>query len=212
MAVKKLFWEDPYLEKVMAVITGLNGNTITLDKTVFYAFSGGQASDSGTIADIKVIEAKKIDREIFYTLESTEGINVGDNVLVSIDWNKRYKIMRLHFAAEIILELVYQNYNRPEKLGANISEDKARIDFFFEGNISGIFSDLIKRAKDIIDANLPIKSSFSDIENEKRYWEIEGFAKVSCGGTHIRHTGEIGSINLKRRRNGINNERIEIYL
>jgi len=46
-----------------------------------------------------------------------------------------------------------------------------------------------------------------------RYWEIEGFAKVDCGGTHIRKTGEIGDIILKRGKSlGSNKERIEIYL
>jgi Ser-tRNA(Ala) deacylase AlaX len=61
-----------------------------------------------------------------------------------------------------------------------------------------IFPLLEKRSKEIIDSNLNIISQFSDVENEKRYWEIEGFAKVDCGGTHIRKTGEIGDIILKR--------------
>lgn len=46
----------------------------------------------------------------------------------------------------------------------------------------------------MINADLDITSSFSNKENERRYWEIKGFAKVDCGGTHIRKTGEIGTI------------------
>jgi Ser-tRNA(Ala) deacylase AlaX len=80
--------------------------------------------------------------------------------------------MRLHFAAEIILELVYQNFNRPEKIGANITEDKARVDFKWEGNISKIFPLLENRAREIIESNFDIVSRFSDEENEILYMQF----------------------------------------
>lgn len=213
MALKKLFWEDPYLKEINARVITVNDNVITLDKTTAYAFSGGQASDSGTINEYKIIEAKRFGKEILYTIDPNHNLEVNDEVIVKIDWDKRYKIMKLHFAAEIILELIYQNFNRPEKIGANITEDKARLDFKWDGNISKIFPFLENRAREIIESNFDIVSQFSDEENEMRYWEIEGFAKVDCGGTHIRKTGEIGDIILKRGKSlGSNKERIEIYL
>ena len=208
-----MFWEDPYLKEINARVTSVNDNVITLDKTIAYAFSGGQASDSGTINEYKIIEAKKFGKEIFYTIDPNHNLEVNNEVIVKIDWDKRYKIMKLHFAAEIILELIYQNFNRPEKIGANITEDKARLDFKWEGNISEIIPFLESRIREIIESDLDIISQFSDEENEVRYWEIEGFAKVDCGGTHIRKTGEIGDIILKRGKSlGRNKERIEIYL
>ena len=120
--------------------------------------------------------------------------------------------MRLHFAAEIILELLYQNFNKPEKIGANITEDKARVDFYWTGNISETFPLLTAEINDLVKKDLDIISDFSDEDNEIRYWEISGFAKVPCGGTHLRKTGEIGPILLKRNNLGKNKERIEIYL
>jgi Ser-tRNA(Ala) deacylase AlaX len=213
LALKKLFWENPYLKEVNARVTSVKNNVITLDKTIVYAFSGGQASDSGTINEYGIIEAKKFGKEILYTIDSSHNLKVDDEVIVKIDWDKRYKVMKLHFAAEIILELIYQNFNRPEKIGANITEDKARLDFKWEGNISEIIPFLESRAREIIESDLDIISQYSDEENEVRYWEIEGFAKVDCGGTHIRKTGEIGDIILKRGKSlGRNKERIEIYL
>ena len=213
MPLKKLFWEDPYLKEIHARVTSVNDQVIRLDKTIAYAFSGGQASDSGTINEYKIIEAKKFGKEILYTIDPNHNLKVNDEVTVKIDWDKRYKIMKLHFAAEIILELIYQNFNRPEKIGANITEDKARLDFKWDGNISKIFPFLQNRAREIIESNFDIVSRFSNEENEMRYWEIEGFAKVDCGGTHIRKTGEIGDIILKRGKSlGSNKERIEIYL
>lgn len=212
MAIKKVFWENPYLAEIHAKVTSVGNDTITLDQTVAFPFSGGQQSDSGTIGGYDIIEAKKDSKEIFYTITQNHCLKTGDDVLVKINWEKRYKIMRLHFAAELILELVYQNFEHPEKIGANITEDKARVDFFWKGNISEIFPVLESKAKQIIDSNLDIISDFSDKDNEKRYWQIDGFAKVPCGGTHIRKTGEIGSISLKRKNLGGCKERIEIYL
>lgn len=212
MSVKKLFWENPYLTEIEAKITSVNNNIITLDQTIVFAFSGGQQSDSGTIGGFNIIEAKKEGKEIFYTIEPNHNLILNQNVMVTIDWEKRYRLMKLHFAAEIILELVYQNYNHPEKIGANITVDKARIDFFWKGNISEIFPELMNKANNIINSNLSIISDFDDEKNEKRYWDIEGFAKVPCGGTHLKRTGEIGLISLKRNNLGSGKERIEIYL
>lgn len=213
MTVKKLFWEDPYLKEHIATITSIDENGITLDETIIYAFSGGQASDSGTMNDHQIIEAQKVEKEIYYRLDTDQDLKVGDTVNLVIDWEKRYKIMRLHFAAEIILELMTQYFHNPKKIGANITSDKARVDFEWEGNISAAFPLLEERSKEIIKADIPIISAFSDEEKEIRYWQIDGFAKVPCGGTHIKRTGEIGEIRLKRGKGlGKNKERIEIYL
>lgn len=213
MSVTKLFWQDPYLEKCIAKVMTIEGSSITLDKTIFFAFSGGQASDSGSVNGYPVIEAKKVDLEIFYQIYEGHDLQVGQQVEVLIDWDKRYKIMRLHFAAEIVLELMGQNFNNPKKIGANITAEKARVDFSWEGNISETFPLIEKKIQEIVEGDHSIVSSFSDTVKEIRYWEIAGFAKVPCGGTHIKNTGEMGSILLKRgKRLGANKERIEIYL
>ena len=212
MPVKKLFWINPYMAECIAVVTSVNDSIITLDQTVAYAFEGGQQSDIGTIGGYEIVNAEKQDLEIYYTLPVNHTLSVGDNVKVLIDWEKRYNIMCLHFAAELVLELIYQNYNHPEKIGANITYNKARVDFCWEGNISETFSFLNSELKKMIDADLDITSLFSDKENERRYWEIPNFARVACGGTHIRKTGEIGALKLKRINVGKGKERIEIYL
>jgi len=212
MACIKVFWQNPYLSELEARITSINGDQITLDQTIIYAFSGGQQSDTGTIKGMPVLEAKKEDLEIYYTLQSGHGLSVGDKVQLCIDWEKRYKLMRLHFAAELILEIVYQNYGHPEKVGANITEDKARVDFRWEGNITKIIPDLQLHIQTLIANDLEITSAFSDALKELRYWEIEGFAKVPCGGTHIKRTSEIGAVRLKRNNIGGGKERIEIML
>ena len=212
MACKKTFWENPYLRHLDTQIESVEENVLRLKETIVFACSGGQDSDSGTINGLDILKAEKIGKEIYYTVQSGHGLAVGDKVHLEIDWPKRYKLMKLHFAAELILELVYQNYNHPEKIGANITAEKSRIDIKWDGNITAILPALQKQFQAIVEANLEIESHYSDVENEIRYWEIRGFAKVPCGGTHIKHTGEIGKVKLKRRNIGSGNERIEIEL
>lgn len=211
MSVVKKFWDESYLTELEAKVTGVNGECVTVDKTIAFAFSGGQESDNGTIGGYKILRAEKQGKQIVYQLEN-HTLSVGNPVLIRIDWNRRYKLMRLHFAAEVVLELVMQHFNRPEKIGAHISEDKARIDFCWDGSISTIFSFLYDEIEKLVKSNLSIMSSFGDMEKEVRYWEIEGFAKVPCGGTHLRRTGEMGGLLLKRNNIGKGKERIEIYL
>lgn len=210
--VTKVFWQNPYQTELETRIHSLSGNRVSLEETVFFAFSGGQESDHGFIAGRAVKAAEKNGKQIFYELESTEGLREGDPVLVSINWLRRQRLMRLHFAAELILEMIYQSYPGTCKAGAHIAEDKARIDFEWDGNISELFPELRAQFETIIREDRPIQCDFSDPAQERRFWKIEGFAKVPCGGTHVKRTGEIGGINLKRKNPGKGKERIEITL
>jgi Ser-tRNA(Ala) deacylase AlaX len=209
---KKVFWEDPYLTQLDTFITSVTEDDVTVEQTIFYAFSGGQESDAGTIGNHRVLLARKNGKAIVYTLEKGHGLKSGDPVTIAIDWDRRYKLMRLHFAAEIVLELAYQNLDAIQKIGAHIAPDKARIDFEWDENISTRFPLIKEKARAIIQANTDIVSAFSDEEQEKRYWEIREFARVPCGGTHLRKTGDVGEIELKRKNIGRGKERIEIYV
>jgi Ser-tRNA(Ala) deacylase AlaX len=209
---EKTFWVNPYMAELETNVTSIMGNEITVDRTIFFAQSGGQESDHGFINEQRVLQARKHGAEIFYTLNDNHGLNPSDRVKMVIDWERRYMLMRYHFAAEIILELVYRRLPGIEKIGAHIAQDKARIDFKWDENISILFPALELDAFNLIEMNHPIVSAYSDEEAEKRFWRIEGFAQVSCGGTHLKRTGEIGKIGLKRNNIGKGKERIEIFI
>ena len=210
--VAKLFWQDPYRTMLDTRIAAVEGDVVRLEETIFYAFSGGQESDAGTIGGHNVLEARKEGRDILYRLEPGHELKSGDPVTIEIDGARRRKLMRLHLAAEIILELAYQNLPGIQKIGAHIAADKARIDFEWPENIARLFPMFAEKAAALIAADHPIVSAFSDEANQRRYWEIAGFARVPCGGTHLQRTGEIGAIALKRVNIGKGKERIEIRL
>ncbi|MGA7985010.1 MAG: alanyl-tRNA editing protein [Burkholderiales bacterium] len=207
----KVFWDDPYLSALDTTVDSVVDADVALRATVFYALSGGQESDAGTIAGIPVLEARNVGRAIVYRLPAGHGLRPGDPVRVEIDWQRRYRLMRLHFAAELVLELACRELRTAEKIGAHIAPDKARIDFAWPENLAPRLPRLAAAAQAIVDADLPIVSAFSDRAGERRYWELAGFARVPCGGTHLRRTGEVGRVSLKRRNIGKAKERVEVY-
>lgn len=208
----KVFWIDPYATSHQTVISAVDGADVELASTIFFAFSGGQESDHGTIAGQSVCSARREGVRIIYTLPLDHGLSVGDSVAVQIDWARRYRLMRLHFAAELVLELFYKVLPSASKVGAHISADKARIDFLWPESISALLPRIALEANEIIVSNKVIETGFENLPNERRYWQIEGLARVPCGGTHVRATGAIGEIRLKRNNIGKGKERVEIYL
>jgi alanyl-tRNA synthetase len=208
----KHFWVNPYQTRLSTRISHIDGQQVRVEATIFYAESGGQESDHGSIGGKRVLQAVKENRDIVYTLEDTAGLETGKEVEMHIDWPRRYALMRLHFAAELVLELVYRQFPGKEKIGAHISADKARIDFLHPQSIAPHLPGLEEEVAAIVAADLPIVSAFSDEAQERRYWHIDGFARVPCGGTHPKSTAEIGAIRLKRKNIGQGKERIEIAL
>lgn len=209
---QKAFWTDPYQVRHETTVTSVRGAELTLASSNFFAFAGGQESDRGSIAGWPVSEARKEGLAIIYCLPQEHRLSPGQPVVVEIDWPRRYRLMRLHFAAELVLELCYRQLDGAEKLGAHIAEEKARIDFAWPESITPLLPELTGAAQRIIDADLEIHTGFADKVRERRYWEVEGFARVACGGTHVRRTGEIGVLRLKRNNIGKGKERVEIFL
>lgn len=209
--MQKTFWENPYQQTLSTKVIGVNGNEVLPEKTIAFSFSGGQESDKAWFNGTEVLDSRMADGLIYYTLPEGHGLHAGDTLEMTIDWTRRYRLMRLHFTAELILELVTQKLGL-EKVGAHISESKARIDFKSDSNISEHFEDLLSKYNDIINKDLPILKDFSDVANQRRYWKIDGFAQVPCGGTHVKSTAEVGFVTLKRDRPGKGIERIEIRL
>lgn len=209
--MKKLFWDDPYQRELTTRVAQVNGDQVLFEETIAYSFAGGQESDTATVNHIVILDSRREDTLIYYTLPENHGLSVGDAVQMVIGWPRRHALMRLHFAAELILELVTRMFGY-EKIGAHISQTKSRIDFIAQESIKAHLPAILAEYDAIIKADLPIEKGFSDVVTQRRYWKIEGFAQVPCGGTHVNTTGEVGFVTLKREHPGKSIERIEIRL
>lgn len=216
MATQKLFWQDPYLTECAATVTTINGNKIKLNQTIFFAFSGGQESDEGTIGGIKVLEAvKQGDKEniidIEYVLEQEPNFNIGDEVEVKINPERRQKLMKLHSATHLVYYFFIAKVGKQKIIGSNIAPEKARIDVEFEKPIQELLPE-IEAATNIFLAENHSIIRKSDEKSPDLWWWQCGEWKMPCGGTHPHHTGEIGKLHLKRKNLGKGKERIEIFL
>lgn len=209
--MQKVFWDNPYQTTLATEVLEVNKNEVLFSATIAYSFCGGQESDAAWVNNIPAVSSRIDGNLIYYTLPDNHNLKPGDNVTMTIDWQRRYALMRLHFAAELILEIVTQRFHF-EKIGAHIAQDKARIDFICHENISTRFPEIIAEYNEIIKADKIIETGFSDIARQRRFWKIDGFAQVPCGGTHVKLTTEVGFVMLKRQHPGKSIERIEIRL
>jgi len=209
MGTKRLFWLDPYQKECEARVERIEGDKIYLDQTVFFAFSGGQESDSGTINSVPVKEAVEEGNYIYYIL-GQHSLKPRDTVKVRIDWGKRYKLMRLHSAVHIVYYAFAEKFGKQEMIGSNISTEKGRLDFSYPENISNLIPEVQKRANEIIGNGLDIKTGFSGLT--ERFWKVGEYEQMPCSGTHVKSTKEIGPVILKRKNIGAGKERIEVYV
>lgn len=208
---KKLFWDDPYAKECSSIVAGISGKEVRLDRTVFFAFSGGQESDSGTIGGINVIEARKEGDDIVYVLEKEPTFKQGDEVEVKIDWEKRYKIMRLHSAAHIAFHIFSEKTGVKKLIGSNVTHEKARVDFEYHESVAPMLPEIEEKANNVFSQDIEIKT-FPDEKKPGRMWWQSGDILYPCGGTHLKSTKEIGKVKLKRKNIGKGKERIEITL
>jgi Ser-tRNA(Ala) deacylase AlaX len=208
----KLFWQDPYRTELDTRVAHVSGEQVMLAETILYALHGGQERDHGSIGAHPVLDAAWRGHAIAYTLPPAHGLRAGEAVRLSLDWTRRYRLMRLHFAAELVLEIITRRLAGIEKIGAHIAADKARIDFAWPCGIGAELPAIEQAVQALVQADLAIESAFTDAAAERRCWRIAGFAEVACGGTHPRRTGEVGRLALRRRNLGRGKERIEISL
>jgi alanyl-tRNA synthetase len=214
--MKKLFWQDPYQTTCKAKVVSIQDNKVKLDQTIFYAFSGGQASDEGTINGIKVLEAVKQGEkediiDIIYTLEKEPDFKEGDEVEVKIDEKRRDTLRRLHSLAHLVYYFVIEECGELKTIGSNISERKARMDYEHDGSFKEVIAKIQEQTQKFIQEGHDIVMKGDENKEDLRWWTCKDW-KMPCGGTHVKNTSEIGQIKLKRKTIGSGKERIEMSL
>ncbi len=216
MTTTKLFWQDPYQTECTAKVTSINGKKVKVDQTIFYAFSGGQESDSGTIGGILVVEAvKEGDKEhiidIEYELEREPHFVVGDEVKIIIDSERREKLRKLHSAAHVLYYITINRLGKVNIVGSNISPHKGRMDFNYDDSLAEILPQLEQEMNRVIDQDYEIRTEDDPEKPDLRWWNCQDW-RMPCGGTHAASTGQIGNVKLKTVTKGKGRKRIEIYL
>ena len=225
---KKLFWDDAYITEFDAAVTSLNGNEIVLDQTAFHPRGGGLVGDTGSLGGVKVLDTIKGSGDsILHVLQQPAPLTIGTQVHGTVDWDRRYRIMRMHTSAHL-LSSIFHNQTGALITGNQIEPEKSRIDFSLEDFDRERMLSYCKQANDAIAKNPSVKTYFMKKEEalqipgitklasaappdvrELRIVEIEGLDIQADGGVHVKNLGEIRSIEpLKFENKGKNNRRL----
>jgi misacylated tRNA(Ala) deacylase len=228
---EKLFLEDQYKNEFEAAITNVENNRVVLNKTCFYPEGGGQPGDRGEINGVRVIDTKKEGNNIFHIVEVNPGFKVDDKIMGRIDWNRRYKLMRMHTAAHLLSSIINKRTGAMIS-GNQLEEDKSRIDFNLEVFDKEKVNGFVEEANQILKKNIEVNSYYMNREEAEktpdifrlmkafpediksiRIVEIAGVDKQADGGTHVKNLNEVGKIEiLKFENKGKNNRRLYFKL
>lgn len=162
------------------------------------------------------MDTRKTDDEVVHILERGSPFSPGQRVKGGIDWERRYRIMRLHSAAHLVfyaMKEVFGEGCKPASSGL-LDDKKDRSDYLFESPIDRAkLAEVEERVNSLIASALPITHVATEEDPHRLLWKIEPYEPLACGGTHVRNTAEIGRVKVERgKKPGKGKERIEISL
>jgi misacylated tRNA(Ala) deacylase len=228
---KDLFREDSYLKSCSATVTECGDGFVRCDQTIFYPLGGGQPGDTGSLTwdggEARIVDTRYVDGDIAHLLEDGASMpEVGTSAELAIDWDRRYRHMRMHTAMHLLGTVLQYGVT-----GGNISEEKSRLDFDMEDTIDKeavgtALAELVAGdhpvscrwiSEEELDANPELVRTMS-VQPPRgrgaiRLLEIEGVDLQPCGGTHLRSTSEVGAVRIgKVEKKGRHNRRVNIHL
>jgi len=217
MGTEILFWKDPYTREFEARVVSVNGKEVALDRTCFFPQGGGQVGDTGFLDDVRVVDTRKdAEYNITHFLENDAQFKVGDVARCRIDWEKRYRTMRLHSAAHVVYYLMIDVFGEGCRLASSgiVDEKKDITDYLTDSPFDRAKLAVVgSRANELIKRGGEIRTWSDESKPNYRYWEVDGFPKMPCGGTHPKRLEEIGEIIVARgKKPGAGKGRVEITL
>lgn len=220
---KLLYQYDSYLREFNATVVKVKDNKVFLDQTAFHPGpSGGLDTDKGYLITpggekLDVLQAFEEEGDVAH-LVSKGKLSVGEEVRGVIDWERRYRMMRLHTASHVLLAVLYRRYNALVT-GGHITPEGARDDFDISGaeNWKEAIAMAVEEANILLRKGLDVKvywlpreealkipgvvklaDRFPPTASEVRIVEIPGVDVQADGGPHVRNTSEVGQIVVQR--------------
>ena len=230
-----LFHNHSYLREFDATVTAVADTGVELDRTAFYIGGGGQPSDLGVLSvegrEYAVAGVKRDGGMLLHLIEGDRP-GVGSLVSGSIDWERRYQLMRTHTALHILCGVVWRDYGALVT-GGNMQPGEARMDFELERmsadfaeEVEARINEEVAASRSVLVANLPreeaeqipdlIRTKINLLPTnirEVRTIDIQGLDVQADGGTHVNNTTEVGRIRVVGHESkGRINKRLRIAL
>jgi alanyl-tRNA synthetase len=205
---QRLYYHDSYLRHFTAhaMDCAAGGTTVYLDRTAFYPTSGGQPFDLGSIAGIAVRDVVDEGDRIAHLLAAP--LAPGP-VECAIDWTRRFDHMQQH-TGQHLLSAVFEELFHLRTVSFHLGAESATIDLEGGAVDARTAAAVEARANEIVCENRPVAVAYedaagaqglrkaSDREGTLRIVSIDGVDRSACGGTHVRATGEIGTVLLRK--------------
>jgi len=224
---RRLFWEDMYAREFDAKVVAVEGNRLVLDQTAFNPRGGGLVSDTGTVDSARVTVVVKEGDEIFHIVDTPSEFGAGKMVHGVLDWDRRFRVMRMHTSAHILSSVV-NGETGALITGNQISHDESRVDFNLDNFDRDKMSHYIDRVNEAVRRELEVKTYFMKREEVLanpgfvklanamppsvdilRIVEIGDVDTQADGGVHVKNTREIGKVvGLKTENKGKSNRRL----
>ena len=205
---QRLYYTDSYLREFSAQIVKRSGDgsIVYLDRTAFYPTSGGQPFDSGTIAGVPVVDVVDETDRIAHHLARPVDAGAVD---CSIDWNRRFDHMQQH-SGQHLLSAVFEEIFQLKTVSFHLGAESATIDLEGAAVDARVAVEVERRANQIVAENRSLSVCFeqaAEVEGLRKASERQGTLRIvsihsldrsACGGTHVRATGEIGAVLLRK--------------
>ena len=205
---ERLYYTDSYLRDFRAHVahTAEGGRVLYLDRTAFYPTSGGQPYDLGTIAGVAITDVSDEEGGIAHHLAAPVS---AEEVECAIDWPRRFDHMQQHTGQHLI-SAVFEELFHLKTVSFHMGADSSTIDLEGGAVDLRVLTATEMRANEIVWENRPVGVQFehaadvqglrkpSEREGTLRIISIEGLDRSACGGTHVRATGEIGTVLLRK--------------
>lgn len=215
---ERLYYTDSYLTQFDATVVDVRGNAVYLDRTVFYPTSGGQLHDVGTLGGAAVREVTEDDDgRIAHHLEAPPPAGAVHGV---IDWPRRFGFMQQH-TGQHLLSALFESLFGFTTVSVHFGEEISTLDLATPSLSPEQQRAAETRANEIVWENRPVHVEFVDAREAdglRKASEREGTLRIvtiadldrsACGGTHVRATGEIGPIVVRRLDKIRGNVRVE---
>ena len=209
---ERLYYTDSYLCDFTARIveSSPDGLTVYLDRTAFYPTSGGQPFDTGTIAGAPVIEVTDEEERIAHRLAHPPSAAAAAGPTdCSVDWSRRFDHMQQH-SGQHLISAVFEEQFGLKTVSFHLSAESSTIDLEGGPADARVLQQVELRANQIVWEDRPLAVLFehaseaqglrkpSEREGLLRIISIYGLDRSACGGTHVRSTGEIGAVLLRK--------------
>ena len=220
---EELFATDAYVRSCEATVREADEEGVVLDRTVFYARSGGQPGDTGVLrwdgGELHVLDTVKRGGRLLHEVDGASPAE-GTSVTAEIDWDRRHTLMRTHTALHALSAIVFRDYD-VKVTGGNMEPGVARMDFELESIDAEFGREVEEKLNAELAADRPVRVSYlprvealadPDLIRTKvnlipesvdpiRVIEIEGLDKQADGGTHVRSTAEVGHVRVAKTEN-----------